>query len=131
MGVQCGQALRNVHEDPDIAPYRQTTSCDNHVIERIWVELNRRVTYPLKRVLTDMDRGGVINLGSDAVRFFVSIVVQAVAKVRMKRMIMARNAHSLPHRGIPNVLQHDRHGTTAIIDTILPTQDWKWITCAQ
>ena len=44
--------LRNIHGDPDIALYRQT-SCDNHVIERIWVELNRRVTYPLKRVLHD------------------------------------------------------------------------------
>ena len=115
--------LRNVHGDPDIAPYRQTTSCDNHVIERIWVELNRRVTYPLKRVLTDMDNGGVINLGSDAVKFCVSIVVQAVAKVGMKRMIMAWNAHSLPHHGIPNVLQHDRHGTTAMTANDIPTTE--------
>jgi len=31
-----------------IAPYAQTTSTCNHVIGRIWVELNHRVTCPIK-----------------------------------------------------------------------------------
>lgn len=113
--------LRSAHGDPSIAPYRQTTSRENHVIERIWVELNHRVTYPLKRVITDMDNDEEIDLGSNLVKFCVSAVTQEVAKVGMKRMIMAWNAHSLPHRGIPNVLQHERPGTIATINVQLPS----------
>ena len=41
--------------DPEIAPYIQTTSTHNHIIERIWVEVNSRVTYPVKRVVVAMD----------------------------------------------------------------------------
>ena len=115
--------LRNRHGDSSIAPYRQTTSRDNHVIERIWVELNHRVTYPLKRVLTDMDNEEEIDLGSNSVKFCVSIVTQEVAKVGMNRMIMAWNAHALPHRGIPNVLQHERRGTIAVNATDIPTTE--------
>ena len=43
------EKLRNAgREDPDIAPYVQTTSTHNHIIEHVWVEVNSRVTYPLK-----------------------------------------------------------------------------------
>ena len=113
--------LRNGYGDPSIAPYRQTTSRENHVIERIWVELNRRVTYPLKRVLTDMDNEEEIDLDSSLVKFCVSTVTQEVAKVGMNRMIMAWNAHALPHRGIPNLLQHERPGTIATTNIHLPS----------
>ena len=41
--------------DQAIAPYVQSTSTYNHIIERVWVELNKRVTYPVKRVAVDMD----------------------------------------------------------------------------
>ena len=41
------EKLRNAGRgDPAIAPYVQTTSTYNHIIERIWVEVNSRVTYP-------------------------------------------------------------------------------------
>ena len=115
--------LRSNLGDSSIAPYRQTTSRDNHVIERIWVELNHRVTYPLKRVVTDMDNEEEIDLGSNSVKFCVSTVTQEVAKVGMNRMIMAWNAHALPHRGIPNVLQHERHGTITVNATDIPTTE--------
>ena len=117
------EKLRSRHGDSNIAPYRQTTSRDNHVIERVWVEMNHRVTYPLKRVLTDMDNEEEIDLGSNLVKFCVSVVTQEVAKVGMSRMIMAWNAHALPHRGIPDVLQHERQGTIVVNTTDIPTTE--------
>ena len=39
------EKLRENRGTPQLAPYRQTTSRENHVIERIWVELNHRVSY--------------------------------------------------------------------------------------
>ena len=42
------EKLRNAGQgDPEITPYVQTTSTHNHIIERIWVEVNSRVTYPI------------------------------------------------------------------------------------
>ena len=40
------EKLRTGRGDVTIHPYVQTTSTCNHIIERIWVELNQRVTYP-------------------------------------------------------------------------------------
>ena len=45
------EKLRNGRGDDAIPPYVQTTSTCNHIIERIWVELNQRVTYPVKRII--------------------------------------------------------------------------------
>ena len=46
--------------DHTIAPY--VTSTQNHIIERLWVELNHGVTYPIKRVVVSMDQQGAINM---------------------------------------------------------------------
>ena len=48
--------------DPNVAPYVQTTSTCNHVIERMWVELNHRVTYPIKRIMVSMQNHQMINM---------------------------------------------------------------------
>lgn len=118
------EKLRETRGDPEIAPYRQTSSCDNHIIERMWVELNHRVTYPLKRVLVEMDEQGLINMQSSAMRYCVSEVLKPVAEVGMTRMLRAWNAHSVPHHGIPNVLQDQRNGTLPMhASEILPAEE--------
>ena len=96
---QCGNA--------DVSPYQQTSWQKNHVIERVWVELNQRVTYPIKRVVASMVNQGSLDIESDMVKYCVSTVLQAVASVGMQRMISAWNAHYIPRRGIPNMLQYD------------------------
>ena len=50
--------LREQCGNPDIVPYRQTPSTHNHIIERIWVELNQVVTYQLKGILIAMVESG-------------------------------------------------------------------------
>ena len=87
--------------DSQIAPYVQTTSTNNHIIERIWVELNQRVAYPVKRVVSSMDNDGHINMDDPITKFSISSVLLRVCEVGMKRFISAWNSHSVPNRGIP------------------------------
>ena len=42
------------------------------MVERIWVEVNARVNYPIKTVLIDMMKGGDFSLDDDRDRFCVS-----------------------------------------------------------
>ena len=100
--------------DADIAPYMQTASTYNHIIERIWVELNHRVTYPVKRVITNLDEQGRINMDDSATKFGVSTVLMRVCEVGMTRMVKAWNSHPIPRRGTPNRLQTAAYNTAII-----------------
>jgi hypothetical protein len=88
-----------------ITPYVQTASTSNHIIERIWVELNHRVTYPVKRVIISMDDQGTIDMNCSATKFAVSTVLLRVCEVGMNRMVAAWNSHPIPRRGVPNRLK--------------------------
>ena len=90
--------------DLTIAPYVQTTSTQNHIIERVWVELNHRVTYPVKRVIVSMDQQRAVNMDDETTKFCVSYVLQQVCSVGMIRMIEAWNNHHIARKGIPNSL---------------------------
>ena len=75
--------LRNADRgDPEIAPYVQTTSTHNHIIDRIWVQVNSRVTYPMKRA---MDEQRQINMDDDAEKYCVSYVLRNVCSVGLNR----------------------------------------------
>lgn len=108
------EQLRNRRGDETIAPYMQTTSTCNHVIERMWVELNHRVTYPVKRIVTSMENNHTINMSCPITQFCVSIVLCRVCEVGMRRMILAWNSHPIPRRGIPNTLQTQAFNTVHI-----------------
>lgn len=79
--------------DPQISPYVQTTSTNNHIIEHIWVELNHRVTYPVKRVIVTMDDQGTIDMSCPVTMFAVSTVLSQVYEVGMNKMVAAWNSH--------------------------------------
>ena len=117
------EQLRESRGSQDIVPYMQTPSTQNHIIERMWLELNHRVTYPLKRAILSMRERGLIDTTSEVVQFCVSTVLIRLASVGMERMIQAWNAHSIPNHGVPNLLQSHRCGTTAIHPFEVPTVD--------
>ena len=75
------EGLREQRGSSEIAPYKQTTSRQNHVIERIWVELNTRVTYPLKRAIASMDNRGIVDMQSDTTKFCVSTILGRLAEI--------------------------------------------------
>ena len=66
------------------------------MVERMWVEFNTRVNYPVKRVLMDMAEHGDINIAinnSSMHKFCVSIQVVNVGVVLL---IKAWNNHAIP-----------------------------------
>jgi hypothetical protein len=108
------EKLRIGRGDSTIPPYVQTTSTCNHIIERIWVELNQRVTYPVKRIIKNMDDCRSMNMDCPITKFCVSNVLLQICEVGMRRMISAWNSHPIPHRGIPNELQRQAFNTAPI-----------------
>ena len=101
--VSIQERLRTGCGDGTIHPYVQTTSTCNHIIERIWVKLNQRVTYPVKRIIKSMDDSS-INMDCDITKFCVSAVHCQICDVEIRRMISVWNNHPIPHCGIPNDL---------------------------
>ena len=114
------EKLRACHGDPNILPYIQTTSTQNHIIERVWVEVNQRVTYPIKRVISMMDDNRMINMDDSMHKFCVSYVLQKCCSVGLERMIHSWNNHSIPRKGIPNSLALNSH-TNPIQLSEIPT----------
>ena len=101
----------------------QTTSTNNHIIERIWVELNHRVTYPVKRVIVSMDDQGTVDMNCSITKFAVSTVLSRVCEVGMNRMVSAWNSHPIPRRGVPNRLQDEVYHTCRIHGSEVPDGD--------
>ena len=106
--------------DREVMPYAQTTSTQNHIIERIWVELNKRVTYPIKSVVSSLDNDGLINMDCPVTKFAVSTVLIGVCLVGINRMIVACNSHQMPGCGIPNQLQIGAFNASPIHPSEIP-----------
>ena len=111
------EKLRIGRGNGSVVPYAQMTSTCNHVIERIWVELNHRVTYPVKRILTSMNDQQLIDMTCPTTKFCVSTVL---CRIWMERMILAWNSHPIPRRGIPNLLQGQAFHTSPIHPAEIP-----------
>lgn len=56
----------------------------NHVIERIWVEVNQRVNYPIKQALNEMADDEQINCDEPTCMYCVSWFSMQVATVGIK-----------------------------------------------
>ena len=107
-----------------VAPYAQTTSTCNHVIERMWVELNHCVTYPVKRILTSMNDQQLIDMTCPTTKFCVSAVLCRVCRIGMDRMNLAWNSQAIPRCSVPNVLQGQAFCTSPIHPLEIPQCSW-------
>ena len=72
--------------------YLETFCLQNLTVERILPEVNKRVNYPIKRILVEMEEKNDINM---LVRFCVSFVTVNVAAVGMERFSQSWNCHSI------------------------------------
>ncbi|XP_041824690.1 uncharacterized protein LOC121647985 isoform X2 [Melanotaenia boesemani] len=79
----------------DREPCQQTASTRNHRIERVWPEVNNRVTYPLKAALVHLVDQELIDMDDSTVRYCVSNLTCQVARIGIQRFIDAWNSHTV------------------------------------
>lgn len=68
----------------------------NHCIERIWVEINGRVNFPIKTALIQLEENGDLDMSCRHVKFCVSWFTIRVAHVGTTLAVNAWNEHSIP-----------------------------------
>lgn len=66
------------------------------MVERIWVEVNCRVNYPIKEVLIDMMERGDFSLDDDLHKYCVSWLTIKVAAIGIESFVAAWNEHPIP-----------------------------------
>lgn len=66
------------------------------MIERLWVEVNSRVNYPVKQVLVQLENNGLIDMNNSACKFCVSWFSTEVITVGIKLFIQSWNSHPIP-----------------------------------
>ncbi|XP_068683153.1 uncharacterized protein [Montipora foliosa] len=85
--------LRQHRRNTTRLPYQQTTSKQNHRIERVWLEMNLRVNYPIKKALNLMVNSELFNLEDEVTKFAVSWVTLQVCQAGSRVVIDSWNAH--------------------------------------
>ena len=66
------------------------------MIERLWVEINSRINYPVKQVLVEMDNNGDINMADSLHRYCVLWIAIEVLKKGAETFICSWNSHTIP-----------------------------------
>ncbi len=100
--------------------YIQTTSTRNHRVERLWVEINARVNYPLKNALQDMVNNDAIDLEDPVTKYCVSSVASSLSKIGMTAVVNSWNSHSIPGKGVPDILFRNTCHTSPVTQAELP-----------
>jgi len=75
--------------------YMACMKLQNHTIERIWVEVNSRVNYPIKAVLVDMLEKGEISTDDPVCRYCISWFIIQVANSGVSIFLSAWNEHPI------------------------------------
>ena len=86
----------------------------------MWVELNKRVSYPFKKVLIEMVESNIVNMADEAYKFAVHYFASSVAKIGMQSFIPSWNAYHIPDQ---DILQQQNSRNTYIHPSELPSAD--------
>lgn len=115
--------LEAFRTNTDRQPYIQSSSKKNHAVERLWVEINCRVNYPLKCALQNMENAEDLDMNDGVVRHCVSQFGICLSKIAMNNTVQAWNAHTIPGKGIPNLLFQENCRTAHVPLNYLPPAD--------
>ncbi|CAC5373737.1 unnamed protein product [Mytilus coruscus] len=84
------------HNRREYQPYCQTTSIKNHRVERLWVEINNRLNFPIKRAIVQIVNNNRIDLDDDIVKYCVSSLLLNLCRIGLKTVVESWNAHPIP-----------------------------------
>ena len=121
--ISVQQSLASLRRTQQHHPVLQSTSRQNHRVERLWPEVNQRINYPIKQVLIEMESNGDIDMGNEVTKFCVSCVSIMVISESVANFISAWNSHRIPGRngGIPNVLARSASEATQLNPIDVPS----------
>ena len=68
----------------------------NHIVERIWAEVNPRINYPVKAILVELMEAGDIDIDNPLHLFCVSWVTIRVVSTGVELFIKSWNNHPIP-----------------------------------
>ena len=77
----------------------------NHPAERIWVEINKLVNYPIKAALNALVELVQLDMEDDTVKFSFSWLTMRLCQVGIERCVHAWNHHPIPRTLAPSSTQ--------------------------
>lgn len=98
----CNDTLLTDYSKHDL--FWKTTSTNNHRVERMWVEINQRVNYPVKRILVSMEGAQEIDMSNNVVKFCVSWTTMNVITPASIRFVGSWNNHRIPGKILLHLL---------------------------
>ena len=85
-----------VNNNVTILTMNASSYSQNHIIERMWSEVNSRVNYPIKAILVEMVEKGQINMDDNLHLFCVSWLSIRVSFVGVQLFVESWNHHPIP-----------------------------------
>ena len=77
-------------------PWKQTASTDNHVVERFWPQVNSRVNYPIKKILSKIVDEYHYDLSNPFIKRKLSFICCNLARGLFQHLVQSWHYHRVP-----------------------------------